>query len=377
MIRELAAQVADLIVEIDVQQHCDPYCLDAMQRECARIADGPTSLGSQLPEPTGLPQSFGLAFFPREPAADNARDHTELAHVLDVLADTHLPDEPAADESGASTTECETDLEDKDTDPSAADDPPETQPNHERADPPFNPLMTQPSVEQTDPQQQQVKVGPPQLLMRDPRLQKASTQPQQCDVKVVLMIDPKQATVREQETVGSSSSWQLPPPPPPPPPPPKQATVGTASPWQLIPPPPPLPPTGNLTSMILPPPPADPKAKPRKQGRRTTVDVDCADANCTNRCESYGCRWCAAHCPGLPRTSSVCTSHFDCPGRCTEPSIWCMNKMPADGSCIEARCANHCMNTACARHFGADKPTRLSENRTRSLRSRKWHGRDW
>ena len=107
----------------------------------------------------------------------------------------------------------------------------------------------------------------------------------------------------------------------------------------------------------------------RKHHRRITVDAVCADANCTKRCESQGCNWCAVHCPGLPRTAAVCKSHYDFPGRCTELSVRCLNKHPVQLPCRDDRCASHCMDTACDRHFGPDKPTRPSTNRTRGLRT--------
>ena len=114
----------------------------------------------------------------------------------------------------------------------------------------------------------------------------------------------------------------------------------------------------------------------RKRHRRITVDAVCADADCTKRCESQGCNWCAVHCPGLPRTSAICKSHYDFPGRCTELSVWCLNKHPVLLPCRDDKCASHCMDTACDRHFGPDKPTRPSTNRTRGLRTARVVGGD-
>ena len=114
----------------------------------------------------------------------------------------------------------------------------------------------------------------------------------------------------------------------------------------------------------------------RERHRRITVDAVCADADCTKRCEPQGCNWCAVHCPGLPRTSAICKSHYDFPGRCTELSVWCLNKHPVLLPCRDDKCASHCMDTACDRHFGPDKPTRPSTNRTRGLRTARMVGGD-
>jgi len=121
-----------------------------------------------------------------------------------------------------------------------------------------------------------------------------------------------------------------------------------------------------------PPMPADPmpvkEEEPTKKSRRDTTG--CADPQCRNRCQADGCRWCAVHCPGLPETADVCKVHYDFPFRCSESSLWCLNKMPLDGSCIEKKCAKHCMASACPRHLGADKPKRpKSTNKKRGQRT--------
>ena len=155
------------------------------------------------------------------------------------------------------------------------------------------------------------------------------------------MMDPK------PEMQSSSSSWlprraDLPPPPPPPPrTPPPAADSHTSS----------------------------DDAKRTGKSRRVTVPIQCADNCCDKRCEAYGCLYGAIHCPGTPASAVVCTVHYDFAGRCPEKSFWCLNRVPADGSCIENLCGVHCMNTACPRHFGEDKPTMPSTNRKRGLRN--------
>jgi hypothetical protein len=165
--------------------------------------------------------------------------------------------------------------------------------------------------------------------------------------------------------------------PPPPPPPWQQGQVKQMPP----PPPPPLPPAGVPPRRLMPANvralgamPADVLRAPGAMRRRITVDTVCADAKCTSRCETERCNWCARHCPGKPHTAAVCIPHYDFPQRCTETSFWCLNKHPADPACRGDRCKQHCMDTACTRHYGADVPTRPSTNRTRGFRTQRTDG---
>lgn len=138
-----------------------------------------------------------------------------------------------------------------------------------------------------------------------------------------------------------------------------------------------IPLTSKAPAPTPPPMPADPMppTEPTKKSRRYTISEHkhsggCADPQCRNRCQADGCRWCAVHCPGLPETADVCKVHYDFPFRCSESSLWCLNKMPLDGSCIEKKCAKHCMASACPRHLGADKPKRpKSTNKKRGQRT--------
>ena len=159
----------------------------------------------------------------------------------------------------------------------------------------------------------------------------------------------------------------------PPPPPWRQWRLGKSDDSSITeePPHPPPPPLSSAPQPV-----DQTRGSDRKRYRRITVDAVCADADCTKRCESQGCNWCAVHCPGLPRTSAICKSHYDFPGRCTEVSVWCLNKHPVLLPCRDDRCASHCMDTACDRHFGPDKPTRPSTNRTRGLRTARVVGGD-
>ena len=163
----------------------------------------------------------------------------------------------------------------------------------------------------------------------------------------------KQEPVKQEQPPPPQRSQPSPLPPPPPPPADGRPLLPPRPPWRS--------------------PPADDAPPPEaKRPCRRTVGILCADADCKEFCEDGECRWCAVHCPNTPGTASICISHYDFPQRCTEASIWCLNKRPGMmPRCRDDKCANHCMDTACTRHYGADKPTRASTNRTRGKRTRR------
>ena len=82
----------------------------------------------------------------------------------------------------------------------------------------------------------------------------------------------------------------------------------------------------------------------------------CADPQCNNRAgrsDYADCMWCEIHCRGTPSSAAVCSVHYDFPFRCTEPSLWCLNKTSAMyPGCIESKCARHCKSSACLWHRG-------------------------
>ena len=169
-----------------------------------------------------------------------------------------------------------------------------------------------------------------------------------CDAAAEL-INVLRGRLAQSPGPSSSSSWQTAPPPPPPADPP-------------------------------PPPPPSPAADSHKtrtgKSRRITVGVPCHNLGCTKNCEAYECKWCAVCCPHLPTSGKVCAVHHDRPNRCKEPSTWCRNPIPtaADGpQCTTSRCKQHCNDLQCPRHYGPDKPDRVSTNRKRGLRTQR-HG---
>ena len=123
-------------------------------------------------------------------------------------------------------------------------------------------------------------------------------------------------------------------------------------------PPPPMP------ADSTPEPPPRQRHLPRRRRRTHTTHFCLADLQCGCVRRSTGCIGrvvhecigCAVHCPRLPGTADFCTEHYDFPWRCTETSLWCLNIYPPDGSCRERKCGDHCLTSACGRHFGPNKP---------------------
>ena len=102
------------------------------------------------------------------------------------------------------------------------------------------------------------------------------------------------------------------------------------------------------------PPALRPPPQPSSSTRRAIFL--CADPQCNNRAgrsDYADCTWCAIHCRGTPSSAAVCSVHYDFPFRCTEPSVWCLNKTSSIyPGCIESKCARHCKSSACLWHCG-------------------------
>ena len=119
--------------------------------------------------------------------------------------------------------------------------------------------------------------------------------------------------------------------------------------------PPPLMPADST-----PEPPPRQRHLPRRRRRTNTTHFCLADdqCGCVRRITGcigrvvYECIGCAVHCPRLPGTDDVCTEHYDFPWRCTETSLWCLNKYSAE--CLDFKCALHCMERDCRWHFFHD-----------------------
>lgn len=120
---------------------------------------------------------------------------------------------------------------------------------------------------------------------------------------------------------------ETPPPPPPPPPPPADAAADAAN---------------------------------RRQRRRLTP-WPCAFSDCTMRRESERCWYCIGHCDDLG-----CEVHWDRPGRCQAPHVFCPRPYPVD--CIMDRCGIHCTAMDCQRHRNPPERPK-STNKKRGVRA--------